>query len=126
MKNGTWLSRWRMRRVVAALAHATNHGNRPGVEGFAKALEATALMSSHGKKDADVTIRCTRRELNEFITYITKLHVAKQSLLIRARIGLAMLVLTTEQILGEDPEELIKREKTLAKHSADDRVIQLK
>lgn len=126
MKNGNWLTRWRMRHIVMALAHATNQGMRPGVKGFAEALEATALMASHGKKDAPVTIQCTRRELNEFVAYVTKLHIAKQSLLIRARIGLAVLVLGDKQILGEDPAELIAREKKASKHSTDDNVIQLK
>jgi len=125
MKNGTWLTRWRMRRIILALAHATNQGMRPGVKGFAEALEATALMSQHGKKDAPVAIHCTRRELNEFITYMTKLHVAKQSLLIRARIGLAVLVLGDTQILGEDPAELVAREKKGMKSSKEDNVIQL-
>ena len=125
MKNGTWLTRWRMRRIIMALAHATNQGMRPGVKGFAEALEATALMSQHGKKDAPVVIHCTRRELNEFVSYMTNLHVAKQSLLIRARIGLAVLVMSTEQILGEEPEELLAREKMSSKHSSDDKVIQL-
>lgn len=125
MKNGNWLSRWRLRRIIAALAHATMHGLRPGVEGFAKSLEATSLMSSHGKKDSEVTIRVTKRELNEFITYITKLHVAKQSLLIRARIGLAVLAMSDKQVLGETPEELIAREKPKAKSSKDDKRIQL-
>lgn len=126
MKNGNFLSRWRLRRIVAALSHATSHGMRPGVEGFAKALEATALMSQYGKKDAEVLIKCTRRELNEFITYMTSLHTAKQSLLIRARIGLAVLFMSDKQVLGEEPEELVKREKTLAKSSKEDNVIQLK
>lgn len=125
MKNGNWLSRWRLRRIVIALTHATNHGMRPGVKGFAEALEATALMAQHAKKDAPVTINVTRRELNEFITYMTKLHVAKQSLLIRARIGLAVLFLSDKTVLGEDPEELVAREKTVAKSSKDDKVIQL-
>lgn len=125
MKNGNWLSRWRMRMIVAALANATNHGMRPGVQGFAKSLEATALMAQDMKKDSPVHIRVTRRELNEFIAYMTKLHVAKQSLLIRARIGLAVLCLSDKQILGEAPEELVAREKTNAKASKDDKVIQL-
>lgn len=126
MKNGNFLTRWRMRRIVAALAHATNHGMRPAVKGFAEALEATALMSQHGKKDAEVTIRCTRRELNEFVTYMTKLHVAKQSLLIRARIGLAVLCMSDKWVLGESPEEVIAKESQTVKHSKDDNVIQLK
>jgi len=126
MKNGNWLTRWRMRNIVAALATATNQGLRPGVKGFAEALEATALMSQHGKKDAPVTIQCTRRELNEFVSYMTALHVAKQSLLIRARIGLAVLCMTDKQILGKDPADLVEREKTNTKHSKDDNVIQLK
>lgn len=125
MKNSNWLTRWRMRRIIATLAHATNHGLRPGVLGFAKSLEATAFMSQHGKKNADVSIRVTRRELNEFIIYMTKLHVAKQSLLIRARIGLAVLVVSDKQLLGETPEELIAREKPEVKSSADDKVIKL-
>jgi hypothetical protein len=125
MKNSSWLSRWRLRRIIASLAHATNHGLRPGVLAFAKSLEATALMASHGKKDAEVTIRVTRRELESFITYMTKLHVSKQSLLIRARIGLAVLVMSDKQLLGESPEELIAREKPEAKSSKDDRKIQL-
>jgi len=125
MKNGTWLSRMRMRMIVGALSHATHHGLRPGVEGFAKALEATALMTQYGKKDAAVTIAVTRRELNEFITYVTQLHIAKQSLLTRARIGLAVLCMTDKQILGETPEDLVAREKTNAKSTKDDKVIQL-
>ena len=125
MKNGTWLSRWRMRQIVAALSHATHHGMRPGVQGFAKSLEATALMSQGMKKDAAVHIKVTRRELNEFIGYMTNLHVAKQSLLIRARIGLAVLCMSDKQILGETPEELVAREKTNTKSSKDDKVIQL-
>lgn len=88
-------------------------------------MEATALMASHGKKDADVTIRCTRRELNEFITYMTQLHTTKQSLLMRARVGLAVLAMGDEGVLGETPEELIAREKPDAKSSKDEKVIQL-
>jgi hypothetical protein len=125
MKNGNWLTRYRLRTVIAALSTATSHGLRPGVKGFAEALEATALMSQSGKKDAPVTIQCTRRELNEFVSYMTQLHVAKQSLLIRARIGLAVLCMSNKQILGEDPEELIAREKGAVKSSSDDKVIQL-
>lgn len=126
MKNGTWITRWRMRQIIAALSHATHHGLRPGVQGFAESLEATALMSRDMKKDAVLHIRVTRRELNEFIGYMTQLHTAKQSLLIRARIGLAVLFMSDKQILGEAPEELVAREKMSAKHSKDDNLIQLK
>ena len=125
MNYQSFLTRWRMRRIVKTLDYATKQGLRPGVEGFAKALEATALMTQHGKKDMPVTVQCTRRELNEFVSYMTRLHVAKQSLLVRARIGLAVLFMSDKKLLGEAPEDLIAHEKMNTKSSSDDKVIQL-
>ncbi len=111
------LSRWRLRRIIAALSYATDYGLKQEVKQFAEALEATSMMvrGSSMKKNTPVTIKCTREELDSFITYMTRLHSSKLSLWHRARIGLATLVFSDRYVLGEPPEEFIRREFPLAK-----------
>lgn len=120
-----WLSRWRLRRIIAALAFATDYGLKKEVMDFASALEATSLMARGTKKEQELTITCKREELDCFITYMTKLHTSKLSLWHRARIGLATLALKDKYVLGEDPMEFVAREFPKAKSSADDKLIQL-
>lgn len=120
-----WLSRWRLRRIIAALTFATDYGLRKNVVDFAQSLEATILMSRGQKKDAPLTIQATYAEINEFVNYMTRLHSSKLSLWHRARIGLATLALADKHVLGEDPEEFVKREFGKAKSSKDDNKIQL-
>jgi len=120
-----WLSRWRLRRIIAALSYATNYGLKDEVKEFAESLEATSMMTRglSMKKGTPVTINATREQLDSFITYMTRLHGSKLSLWHRARIGLATLAFSDKRVLGETPEEFIKRELPKAKSSADDRVI---
>jgi len=122
---GNWHRRWKLRRIILALDHATNHGLRAGVRNFAQSLEATALMARGSKKAALLTITVEYRDLNEFITYMDKLHCSKLSLLLRARLGLATLAVTDKRILGMTPEELIAQEKPKTKSKNDDNVIQI-
>ncbi len=107
-----WLSRWRLRRIMAALSLATDYGLKKEVKEFAQALEATSLMTRgvSMKKDTPVTINCTRNQLDVFISYMTRLHTSKLSLWQRACIGLATLALADKLALGETPEEYVRRE----------------
>jgi hypothetical protein len=121
-----WLTRWRLKRIILALQYATEFGLKQEVGNFANALEATAMMARGTKRDQQVTIICTRTELDVFISYMTRLHTSKLSLLHRARIGLATLAVTASHALGEDPDEFVKRERPQAKSSSDDhKIIQL-
>jgi hypothetical protein len=121
-----WLTRWRLKRIILALQYATEFGLKQEVGNFANALEATAMMARGTKRDQQVTIICTRTELDVFISYMTRLHTSKLSLLHRARIGLATLAVTASHMLGEDPDEFVKRERPQAKSSSDDhKIIQL-
>jgi len=112
-----WFYRWKLKRVVAALAMRTSvrEDDKDGVYAFAKMLEATEIMTRGIKKHEDVTMSCTRQELDQFIRYMTTLHDSRLSLLIRARIGLATLTASAEKVLGEAPKEVLKTEaaKTL-------------
>lgn len=126
-KYENWLARWRLKRIIKALDFACDYGLKETVRDFAKALEATALMAQSHKKDTTVVITATRQELNEFITYMTRLHSSKLSLWHRARIGLATLTLSTEKVLGEPAQEFVDRELPKAKKAKDDnRIIKLK
>lgn len=120
-----WLTRWRLKRIIAALSLATDYGLKPEVMEFAQSMEATSRMAAGSKKDQEVTLLCTRYQLDCFITYMTRLHTSKLSLWHRARIGLATLVLKDKLVLGEDPLEFIAREFPKSKSSADDKIIQL-
>lgn len=117
-----WLSRWRLRRIMKALSYATDYGLKKDVLEFAQALEATSLLTRgiSLKSDTLVAINCTIKQLNMFISYMTRLHTSKLSLWHRARIGLATLAFTDTHALGETPEEFIKRELPKAKSSKDD------
>lgn len=118
-----WLSKWRLKRIIMALHHATNYGLRPQVVEFARSLEATENMSRGLKNNQMVTITCEREELACFITYMTRLHSSKLSLVLRARIGLASLMVSDRYVLGEPVDEFIGREFGKAKHSRDDKRI---
>lgn len=120
-----WLTRWRLKRIIAALSFATDYGLRKGVADFAQSLEATALMSQGAKKNAQLTITVEKQQLTEFITYMTRLHSSKLSLWHRARIGLATLMLKDEAVLGEKALEFMQREFPKSKSRKDDNVIQL-
>ena len=121
-----WIAKWRLKRVIAALAHACNYGLREEVMEFARSLEATEMMSRGCKNDQMVTITCEREQLAAFITYMTRLHSSKLSLLLRARIGLATLMVSDRYVLGEPVDEFIEREFGKTKHSKDDnRIVQL-
>lgn len=120
-----WLTRWRLKRIIAALSFATDYGLRAGVVEFAQALEATALMSQSAKKGELLTIQVEKQQLNEFITYMTRLHSSKLSLWHRARIGLATLMLKDANVLGESAMEFMEREFPKSKSKKDDNVIQL-
>lgn len=105
-----WLNRWRLRRIIIALQGQVNQGNNEQVQGFAKNLEATELMSRGTKKDTEVTITVTRRELDSFIRYMCSLHDAKLSRIMIARIGLSTLVLRDDKALGQPPKEILADE----------------
>lgn len=107
-----WFYRWKLKRVVAALAMRTSvkADERDGVHAFAKMLEATEIMTRGIKKGDNVTMSCTRDELDQFIRYMTTLHDSRLSLLIRARIGLATLYAKPKDMLGEEPEDALKTE----------------
>ena len=98
-----WFYRWKLKRVVAALALRTSvhSGDKDGVYAFAKMLEATEIMTRGMKKADEVVMTCERHELDQFIRYMTTLHDSRLSLLIRARIGLATLTANAEKVLGE-------------------------
>lgn len=123
----SWKTRWRLRRIIAVLHLATDYGLKKSVVDFAESLEATSMMSRgiSMKKDAPLTIHCTREGLDTFIVYMTKLHSSKLSLWHRARIGLATLAMSDESALGETPHEFVARELPKAKSRDDDNVIQL-
>lgn len=120
-----WHSRWKLRRIIAALSYATDYGLKDEVMRFAKALEATSIMSRGTKKDAMLAINCEREELDAFITYMVRLHSSKLSLWHRARIGLATLALADKNVLGETPQEFVEREFPKSKSAEDDKIIQL-
>lgn len=124
-KFANWLSRWRLKRIILALHYATDYGLKTEVHDFAKALEASSLMARGLKKDAEVTIVAEREQLDAFITYMTKLHSSKLSLILRARIGLATLALKDSYVLGDEPIDFVKREYPKTKSAADDKIIQL-
>ena len=107
-----WYFRWKLRRVVAVLAHRTNapKEHAAGVHAFAKMLEASEIMTRSVKKHEQVPMQCTRAELDSFIRYMTTLHDSRLSLLIRARVGLATLAMTDEEVLGESPKDVVKSE----------------
>lgn len=125
MKFQNWLSRWRLRRILAALSYATDFGLKKEVLEFARSLEAVSMMTRGVslKKDTPVIIECTRTQLDTFISYMTRLHTSKLSLWHRARIGLATLALADRYVLGETPEEFVKRELPKAKSAKDNRLI---
>lgn len=105
-----WLNRWRLRRIILALQSQVNQGNNELVGGFAKGLEATEMMSRGTKKDAQVTIVSSRRELDAFIRYMCSLHDAKLSRIMIARIGLATLITRDDKMLGQPAKEVIEQE----------------
>lgn len=121
-----WLNKWRLKRIILALHRATECGLRPQVVEFARSLQATEAMSRGVKKHELVTIVCKRDDLASFITYISRLHDAKLSLIVRARIGLVALICKNQYIVGEPIDEFITREFGKVKRSKDDkRIIQL-
>lgn len=121
-----WLNKWRLKRIIKALARACNYGLREEVVEFARSLEATEMISRGCKNDQMVTLTCKRGDLTSFITYMTRLHTSKLSLLLRARIGLATLMVSDKYILGEPVDEFIEREFSKTKHAKDDnKIIQL-
>lgn len=105
-----WLNRWRLRRIILALQGQVNQGNNDLVKSFAKNLEATEIMSRGSKKDAEVIITVTRRELDSFIRYMCSLHDAKLSRVMIARIGLATLITRDDKLLGQPAEEILTQE----------------
>jgi hypothetical protein len=120
-----WLNRWRLRRIVRALEYATDYGLKKEVRDFAAAMEATLTMAAGAKTNDELLIQCTKQELGCFITYMARLHTSKESLLLRARIGLATLACKDSGVLGEDPLDFYKRELGKARRSKDDKRIQL-
>ena len=120
-----WLNRWRLRRIVRALEYATDYGLKKEVRDFAAAMEATLTMAAGAKTNDELLIQCTKQELGSFITYMARLHTSKESLLLRARIGLATLACKDSGVLGEDPLDFYKRELGKARRSKDDKRIQL-
>ena len=107
-----WFYRWKLKRVVAAIAMRTSvqEGERDGVYAYAKMLEATEIMTRGLKKGDEVSMQCTRDELDSFIRYMTTLHDSRLSLLIRARIGLATLTASAADVLGEKPSDVLATE----------------
>ena len=107
-----WLARWRLRRIIVALHHATDHGLKREVQEFARSLEATSMMtrSLSLKKDTPIVVSAELDQLNCFVAYMTRLHQSKLSLLYRARIGLATLAMADEHIIGETPKDFIRKE----------------
>ena len=121
-----WLNKWRLKRIILTLHRATDHGLRPQVVEFARSLEATEVITRGLKKKQTVTITCEREELAAFITYMSRLHTGKLSLILRAKIGLASLAMSDRYVIGEPVDEFIKREFGKVKRSKDDkRIIQL-
>jgi hypothetical protein len=121
-----WLTRWRLKRIIVALQYATGFGLKQEVVNFVHSLEATSTMARGTKRAQQVTITCEREDLDCFISYMTRLHTSKLSLLHRTRIGLTTLVLNAKHVLGEEPMEFMKREFPKSKSSAEDRnIIQL-
>ena len=93
---------------------------------FSSFEEASELISQGCKKGQVLTITVKREELTAFITYMTRLHSAKLSLLLRAKIGLAMLMVSNRHVLGEPVDEFIEREFGKVKRSKDDtRIVRL-
>lgn len=124
-KFNSWLSRWRVKRIIAALAFAIDYGMKPEVMEFAKTLEAALLMARGKKKDELLTITVRHDQLKMFITYMVRLQTNKLSLWHRARIGLATLAISSKGTLGETPEDFVARELPKAKSAKDGKIIQI-
>lgn len=105
-----WLSKWRLRRIIVALTGQVSQGASPHVMEFAKALEATELMTRGLKKDTAVSIQVERAQLSAFIRYMCSLHDAKLSRIMLARIGLATLFLRDESALQQPAKEVLEQE----------------
>lgn len=129
----SWYRRWMLKRIIMALQIATErHGLKKEVVSFAGIMEATHSMSAGMKNDAMVTLTCTKKELGVFLSYMIQLHNSKLSLLTRARIGLVALLIDAKKLMpldekGEhqEPAEFAQRQFDEAKHSKDDKRIQL-
>lgn len=124
MKN--WYKRWMLKRIIMALRVAVeNHGLKPEVCSFAGNMEATFAMAQGAKKDAKLTLHCTKQELGVFIGYMIQLHNSKLSLLTRARIGLATLLMDAGKLMpkGMTLQEFVAQEYKQAKSSKDDKLI---
>lgn len=128
-----WYRRWMLKRIIMALQIATEeHGLKKEVVAFAGNLEATHAMASGQKKDAMVTLTCTKKELGVFLSYMIQLHNSKLSLLTRARIGLVTLLVDAKKLMprdenGErvDPLVFAQDQFDHAKHSKDEKRVQL-
>ena len=121
-----WLSKWRLKRIILALHRATEYGLRPQVVEFARSLEASEAMTRDIKKHEFCTIVCKREDLAAFVTYMSRLHSGKLSLLVRARIGLIALLCKDQYVTGEPVDQFIIREFGKVKRSKDDhRIITL-
>lgn len=109
-----WLNRWRLRRIIMVLESQVDRGKEEHVRAFCKSLEATEMMSRGSKRESEVSIVVTRRELDAFIRYMCSLHDAKLSRIMIARIGLATLILRDDEALGQPPAQIIKEEMAQA------------
>lgn len=126
MKN--WYRQWMLRRIIMALKVAVeDFGLKPEVLSFAGMLEATNAMTAGMKNDAEVSMTCTKRELSVFLSYMIQLHNSKLSLLTRARIGLVSLMIDAKQLMPreQDPLNFANEQFKTAKHSKDEKRIQL-
>lgn len=99
--------RWMLRKIIRTLEEKVKYGVSKDVVSFAKSLEATSIMARGTKIDTEVSISCTRRELDSFIRYITIIHDEKLTRLEQARIGLATLILKDQNALGDDPKKVL-------------------
>lgn len=112
----SWYRRWLLRRIIAALSHATELGVSDEVISVAKSFEATSRMVRSQKRDSQVSITLTKRELDVFISYLTRLHHSKLALLTRAKYGLATLFMSDKMVLdGQDPIEFYKQHVSQAR-----------
>jgi hypothetical protein len=103
-----WHTRWKLRRIIVALEEQQEANHH--IHSFARALEATEIMTRGMKKDAQCVITIERAELDSFIRYMTSLHDSKLSRLMLARIGLACLVMYDETALKEPAKKVVSDE----------------
>lgn len=96
-----WLTRWRLRRLIAKLAYMTSRGSTPPVVSFYKRLEATLMMTEDLNGDDDINIVVTKDEVLCFTEFTFRLNQEKLNMLNAVRVALAAVAISDEEALGD-------------------------